>query len=324
MIILERIYKKLSHFFSNLVKKKNCQEERLSDNTWMIASLEEQAVVLKKIRADMSYYKKIASDIDDFIIRLLHCNENISHVLDDNMAKTTLMTEITDEMQGISQEVFHSIEESNQRARHLSHFSQNGMEAVEHISKIMKNLRERVQFFKNFVRVINDVAEQTNMLSLNASIEAARAGNAGAGFGVVAREIKSLSQIANKEAKSAQEYISNGIKEIQESSDYLSKSLQIFSSIAEESCRLSSDLEKMQKISQAQKEKIQSIATSSIEIKNSAKESTEKYKEVKNSSDVIKNYFVTLNKFTNRIEKNIFITDEKLDELKKKIGEQHT
>ncbi|WP_284014813.1 methyl-accepting chemotaxis protein [Halobaculum litoreum] len=61
-------------------------------------------------------------------------------------------------------------------------------------------LRERIAEINGIVEVIDGVAEQTNMLALNASIEAARAGAAGEGFAVVAEEIKDLANESREQA----------------------------------------------------------------------------------------------------------------------------
>ncbi len=77
---------------------------------------------------------------------------------------------------------------------------------VDHISA----LEDKTRSIGDIVQVMNDIADQTNLLSLNASIEAARAGEAGKGFAVVAEEIRKL---ANKSMSSANE-IKNMIGEI--------------------------------------------------------------------------------------------------------------
>ena len=68
-------------------------------------------------------------------------------------------------------------------------------------------LDEAVDAMDRFVAVIRGVADQTNLLSLNARIEAARAGDAGRGFAVVAAEVRKLAEHSSREASSVREAI---------------------------------------------------------------------------------------------------------------------
>lgn len=85
---------------------------------------------------------------------------------------------------------------------------------VEHTAAIIEELQNKSQEIKSFSEIISDIAKQTNLLSLNAAIESAKAGEQGKGFSVVANEIKILAEQSNEASSQIIDISSNMQNEI--------------------------------------------------------------------------------------------------------------
>ncbi|MBF0624031.1 MAG: CZB domain-containing protein [Magnetococcales bacterium] len=107
-----------------------------------------------------------------------------------------------------------SLEQVRSRCQATSAESDQAAQQAHDTREMMERLARSAQEIGKVIELINDIAEQTNMLSLNASIEAAGAGEAGKGFAVVANEVKELA----RQTAEATRMIGERVEEIQTNS----------------------------------------------------------------------------------------------------------
>ncbi|WP_068082888.1 methyl-accepting chemotaxis protein [Polycladidibacter stylochi] len=110
---------------------------------------------------------------------------------------------------GASEELSATIQEVSEQIQTSTDLSQAAADEAHKTNAQVQELREATAKIDEVVQLINDIAEQTNLLALNATIEAARAGEAGRGFAVVASEVKGLAGQTSKATQEIAEQIGN-------------------------------------------------------------------------------------------------------------------
>lgn len=172
--------------------------------------------------------RELVGRIRDSVTQIASAAEELSAVTEQTSAgvnsqkvETDQVATAINEMTATVQEVARNAEHASEAANAAEHQTQEGnavmaqagaqlskMTAeVESTAQAVEQLKQESNKIGSVMDVIKSVAEQTNLLALNAAIEAARAGEAGRGFAVVADEVRSLAQRTQKSTEEIEELI---------------------------------------------------------------------------------------------------------------------
>ncbi|MBN1533527.1 MAG: hypothetical protein JXA20_12740 [Spirochaetes bacterium] len=134
-------------------------------------------------------------------------------------------------LSGTMQEMSEKVKNASNLAENISSLAKSGETSIKSMSEGMLKIGESSGKMTDIIEIINDISDKINLLSLNAAIEAARAGDAGRGFAVVADEISKLADQTASSLKEIDSLIKINTGEIGRGTSNMNASVSVISSV---------------------------------------------------------------------------------------------
>jgi methyl-accepting chemotaxis protein len=234
----------------------------------------------------------IKEQVGNLVLEISHSNDSSKSInaktnefidlVNDQSSALEQSTASVEEMIASIQNINTIASERSRMADSLQKLTMEGGEKIENTSEIIKEISVLTAEILEIITVINSISSQTNLLAMNAAIEAAHAGDAGKGFAVVSDEIRKLAESTSENSTKISHSLGDIVKKIDQALTVSHESNKAFNSVNTEVSQMTSALHEIVSF-------MSEISIGTTEVLKAASSLTEITSEIKSGAGVINN-----------------------------------
>ncbi|MBO4533120.1 MAG: hypothetical protein J5726_05420 [Treponema sp.] len=243
------------------------------------------------------------SDMNSQVNTLVENNETQARAIEHSARTVVQAVETLDHIKTMAVE-------RSAMAQEMHHLVSDGDEKISNTNDLLKVISGQLDEIKEVITIIDNVAEQTNLLSMNAAIESAHAGEAGKGFAVVAEEIRSLAESTSENAATISSVINGIIESVNDANESSNEAASAFDKVRQHAVDVISSLneitdgiERIDSQMQDVKVKTEEEYTAADQINSHCKQLAEQQKSISQDVDAMNDQFFEATLAIKQIEK---------------------